>query len=114
MDQFVRRMIQRPNVMGDYKNAQDHHFKDAMNKNLLMQVVEYNEMPQNAVTIDANSYQAITPGIMESINSVRSLNSKYKSLTKASPIHSVLNPIMGYSGSKKSLSVLKNGLTQTL
>ena len=114
MDEFVRRMIKRPNVMNEYKNSNDHSFKDDMHKNLVMSVIQYNDNTQPGGSIDVSSYQAITPGVIGSLNSGRSFNSNYKSLTKGSPILGVLNPIMGYSGSKKSLSVLKNGLTQTL
>ena len=56
MDEFVRRMIKRPNVMNEYKNSNDHSFKDDMHKNLVMSIIQYNDNTQPGGSIDVSSY----------------------------------------------------------
>ena len=111
-------MIQRPSVMNEYKNVNDYSFKQAMERDISLAVIQYNDnnvlKGPNVGSFDVGSYQAISPNVMESFNSGRSFNSNVKNLTKGSPIQGPLNSILGYSGSKKSLSVLRNGLRQTL
>ena len=58
-------MIQRPNKINpDYKNINDHDYKDAMKRDLSQSIVQYDEFAMDSRTIDASSYHAITPAII--------------------------------------------------
>ena len=45
MDTFVKRMIQRPNKMNEYKNINDHDYKDDMSKDLKRSIVQFEDIP---------------------------------------------------------------------
>lgn len=107
-------MIQRPNKMNDYKNINDHDYKDDMKKNLSMSIVQFEDMPQDFRSIDASSYHAITPAMIHDKSLLSIGTGTHRGLTKGSPIRGTMNPILGYEGSLKSLSVMKNGLRQAL
>lgn len=119
MDQFIKRMIQRPNKINSYQGLNDYVYKDDMDKNQAMSVVHFNDALQSGGPTDANSYQAITSPMLNSrlSPSLRSLNSSTQNqnhynqtVTQGSPIAGPMNPILGYSGSRKSVSVVRNDL----
>ena len=116
METFVKRMIQRPNkINAEYKNINDHDYKDAMKRDLSQSIVQYDEFPLDSRTIDASSYHAITPAIIQGTKSYISIGyGSTRKLSQGSPIRGTTNPILGYDGSLKSLSVMKNGLRQAL
>ena len=78
MDNFVKRMIQRPNVMNDYTNVKEFTHKDDMDRDLSMSVVKYKDIPQQVGYIDSKSYHAITPAIVNYNNTGRSLAGSVK------------------------------------
>ena len=46
MDTFVKRMIQRPNKINpDYKNINDHDYKDDMGKDMKHSIVQFEDIP---------------------------------------------------------------------